>query len=964
MKIHDNFVGTSLRAQLLAGSAAVSLSFILGAWPAYAQEDMLADDEETLTDEELIDESDERVVVTGFRAALESAIANKRDANSIIESITAEDIGRLPDISIAEALARLPGISSQRITGQASALNIRGLSQQLTFVTLNGREQVTPNGNRSAEFEQFPSELIAGADVYKSPTAGLIEGGLAGTVELKTIRPLSRGERVITVNARGIYNDRADEIFDADDFGYRISLSYVDQFFDNTLGVAFGYARLVQPDVSTRFVGFDYDGFAPNDFNGDGRNDNVSFGFETEEQGGTDTRDGLIGTVQWQPTENLNIEVDAYYSNFESESFGRGVRVIGPQAANFGNPNTLVTDPVVAGQALVGGLLRRNVEAPTDPANPSQFGLTFQGINDNQFSEDELFSVGTKVEWENERFRISGDFTYSEATSFFANEVANILPIVSLDGGVPGQSNSLPATPVMAADQEVFYRLNGTDIPRVDFANDLTDRSVARLANFGAFPFENDDELFAYEGEFEYFTGDWPILSSIEVGVRYSEREASQFRESAGGGFGNDAGFFQFAGMPFEPIELTNRNSSVECFSGEFRDAGFPCYLVIEDPRALFESVNGRIELNQNEGFTQSESFTINEDVLAGYFQFNLETELFGIPMTGNAGVRVVRTEQVSSNQAAEGTALARAGENNFTRVLPSVNLVFLLSDRDQLRLGGSRALSRPPLFQLGSGIGVGIAGNQPSGGGAGNPALVPFLSNNGDISFERYFDNGGIFTLAGFYKSLETFIVDDTDPNFDFEEAGFRSALEELDQFPQLTTFVGPFSGPINGEGGYIWGIEAAYSQAFDFLPGFWSGLGISMNYAYTDSEINFDSALSGASLTLPLPGLSDHVFNGTVYYEWAGFSNRVGIRYRSEFVSPQVGINRQLPFTDSEVVVDYQASYDFPLDSRLAGLTILFQANNLTDEPVTTFFGEEAQTGTIQKFGRVFFFGASYTY
>ena len=123
----------------------------------------------------------EEITVTGFRSSLVSAISNKRDSDSVVESVTAEDLGKLPDISIAESLARLPGVTAQRTGGQASALNIRGLDQGLILTTLNGREQVATSGGRAIEFSQYPSELISGADVYKSPEARLIEGGLAGT---------------------------------------------------------------------------------------------------------------------------------------------------------------------------------------------------------------------------------------------------------------------------------------------------------------------------------------------------------------------------------------------------------------------------------------------------------------------------------------------------------------------------------------------------------------------------------------------------------------------------------------------------------------------------------------------------------------------------------------------------------------------------------------------------------------
>lgn len=951
------------RRSLLCGGSVAALTIGAAFAPTFAQEtqDEAVDTVAPQTADLPPEDETETIVVRGFRASLESAIENKRNASTIIESISAEDIGRLPDISIAEALARLPGISSQRITGQSSAINIRGLSQSLTFATLNGREQVTPNGNRAIEFEQFPSELIAGADVYKSPQANLIEGGLAGTVALKTVRPLDRPGRTATFNIRGIYNDRADEIFDADSTGYRLSASYVDQFANDTIGIAIGYARLEQPDVATRFVGFDYLG-ASNDFNGDGVNDAASFGFETEEEGGTDTRDGVIGTLQWRPNEIFNWEVDAYYSRFESESFGRGIRVIGPQEINSGN--TAIANPVVINNAVVGGLLSRNVGAPT--VDDGGFGLTFQGINDNQFDEDELISIGSRASVTLDRWAFAADFTYSSAESFFANEVSTILPIVGFNGN---NADGVPQAdiPIMGDDFVVDYRLNGTSLPDIAFGNDFTDRTVWQLSRFGAFPFDNEDELIAIQGDTK-FDANWGPLASIEVGLRYSEREASQFRESVD--FGNDAGFFQFAQNPLTPIVLTPENSSVESFSGDFAAAGFPDFLVVEDPRALVAQQVGPITLDQSQGFTQTDSFTLNEDVLAGYFQFNLDTQVANLPVTGNVGVRVVNTDQSSLSQAAAAEGADTTGID-FTEVLPALNLVFRLTDNDQLRFGASRALSRPPITDLGAGFTFlfNETANRLELSGSGNPTLEPFIANQVDVSYEHYFGGGGIITLAAFYKDLESFVFDNVDENVDFSDILAANLTdEELAQFENAVaelgaSTVGAVFGPVNDQGGYIAGVEIAGTYTFDFLPYPFDGFGLTANYAYTDSEVEIPDSISGTDIQLPLPGLSDHVFNSTVFYELNDFAARLGLRYRSEFVSPQVGINQQLPLTDDELVLDFQSSYDIQTPFG-EGLTLLFQANNLTDEETATFFGTEAQTGTIQNFGRTFFFGFSYTY
>ena len=146
------------------------------------------------------------VTVTGIRRAIEDAIAVKRESTGIVEAISSEDIGKLPDVSIAESLARLPGLSAQRVNGQAQSISIRGTSGDLSTALLNGREQVTTSSDRTVEYDQYPSELINAVTVYKTGDASVIGQGLSGTVDLQTIKPLSLRERTISVNVRGEKN--------------------------------------------------------------------------------------------------------------------------------------------------------------------------------------------------------------------------------------------------------------------------------------------------------------------------------------------------------------------------------------------------------------------------------------------------------------------------------------------------------------------------------------------------------------------------------------------------------------------------------------------------------------------------------------------------------------------------------------------------------------------------------------
>src|SRR5688572_16548593 len=184
------------------------------------------------------------VVVTGIRVGIQNAIDTKRESMSIVEAISAEDIGKLPDTSIAESISRLPGLTSQRAEGRASAISLRGTDPGFTTALLNGREQVSTGDNRSVEFDQYPSELMSSVVVYKSPDAQLAAQGLAGTIDMSTVLPLDVNDRAIVMNVRGEMNSQNDMGAGSDDKGYRASFSYIDQFLDNTLGVTFGFAHL------------------------------------------------------------------------------------------------------------------------------------------------------------------------------------------------------------------------------------------------------------------------------------------------------------------------------------------------------------------------------------------------------------------------------------------------------------------------------------------------------------------------------------------------------------------------------------------------------------------------------------------------------------------------------------------------------------------------------------------------
>lgn len=905
------------------------------------------------------------IVVTGFRASVENSIAAKREVENFADFVSADDIAGLPDVSIAESLARLPGVSAQRTGGQASAINIRGLSQDLVSSTLNGREQVATSGNRTIEFDQYPSELINQAAVFKTPTASQIEGGIAGKVELRTVRPLSNSDDFkAAINLRGLYNDRADQNPDVDSYGYRVSASVQGKLADDTLGIALGYARLFQPNVATRFVQFDFpvpgqSGSPAVDFNGDGALDSLNFGFEAIQFGGRETRDAGIAVIEWQPTDRLSLLIDGYYSRFESDVQRRGYRAFATQSGD-----NQIIDPVIAGTALVGGRIINQIGS-----NSFGFGAGTELVNQDESREDELYTIGGKLGYEfSDNVSLEVDVAYSRGDSFFANAGINLRPYALLpnptgSGTVPVRLDQIPGQII------VDYQLNGIDLPNVneistDFTNVALSQGGFLLDGQFLVPQADSDELFAAAADLTLELPGSKFLSDIQLGFRYSDRQAQRIITS-----------FNTFGIPGGPLAVPSDLVSLGGFSGGFADAGLTDFAVVDIPGAFNLAFGNDLGLGQPAtqdvfDFTVDQSFLIDETTYAGYVQLNIDTIAGALPLRGNVGLRVVHTEQSSTVEFQVPTLPNDPNDTrdnridvvrgtNFTDFLPSANLILEVSPSDIFRLSYTRQISRPRFFELRGSISVNTGGDGQTSGGGGNPELDPFKAHQFDIGYEHYFGTSGLFSIAAFYKDLDTFIVNGTIPAFDFVAAGATPPPIPGTNIPGNA--VGPFSSPINGDGGSVFGVEVNFAKTFVELPAPFDGLGVQLSYAYSESSLSFPSATSGQSIDLPLPGLSRHVFNPIVFYEKDGFGARVSARYRSSFVSPQIGISELILTSAEETVVDAQLSYEFGDIGPLRGFKLLAQVNNLTDEPTRTFFGQEAQTGTIQNFGRTFFLGAT---
>jgi iron complex outermembrane recepter protein len=890
----------------------------------------------------------EEIVVTGIRAGIESAIAVKQESMSIVEAISAEDIGKLPDTSIAESISRLPGLTSQRAEGRASAISLRGTDPGFTTALLNGREQVSTGDNRNVEFDQYPSELISQVVVFKTPDAKLVGQGLAGTIDLRTVRPLDYGKQAIVLNLRGEMNSNDDLGADSDEKGYRASFSYIDQFMDGKLGFAFGYAHLDSP-LATRGYGT-YEPWKLASESSPDANVNpgvpgdvyLTEGFKVRADMGSTERDGIMAALQFEPNDFYSTSLDMYYSTMDQTNNARMLEVpVASWAAQVSDPGIPDTSPInftdvtVRGGGAVAGTLN----------NVPPMARNFLFLTD-----DEILAGGWRNEFMlSDTWTLVADLSYSKAEREQEQYETN-----AAIAGSNGQRFDY--------DTGTFNLRDG-NMPTLTFQNDYADPSRVLL---GPTPFGSgwsklatvEDELTSFrmdairEAELWYFT-------QISFGANYSDR--SKVKTGDEGGINTPGGAAVTVTNPIRPANLNYANAG-SVLAWDVRQALRDYY----DPIVYNEGSSTPWLLPKN--------WTVDEEVVTGYVRGELSYDISeAVTLRGNLGLQVISTDQSSTSWRVENAyspeqqIIQFTDGKTYTDVLPQLNFAFLLPDSQAIRVGIAEEMARARMDQLKASQDVGFnrSTGVPSGSG-GNPRLDPWRAWAFDLSYEKYFyDNKGYVSAATFYKDLESYIYTETDPNHDYTDVldSLPPGYFDPGVTPQTT---GNYSGPVNGEGGYLWGLEFAASVPFDMFADVLDGFGAILSYSYTDSDIEVAGNINNnAKTNIPLPGLSSDVWSATLYYEKYGFGARIATRYRSEYIGEVTNFanDRALRFVDEDMITDAQLSYAFS-GNMFEGLQILFQVNNLTNEPYVAYVEQPARVLDYQEYGTQYLLGLNYRF
>ncbi|KQZ04726.1 TonB-dependent receptor [Caulobacter sp. Root1455] len=876
----------------------------------------------------------EEITVTGIRAGIENAIALKKSSSSIVEAVSAEDIGKLPDISIAESLARLPGLTAQRLDGRAQSISIRGLGPDYNTVLLNGREQVSTGDNRGVEFDQYPSEILSGVLVYKTPDAALIGQGLAGTADLQTIRPLKYGKRVLSANARYEFNSEDKLNPDAKDSGHRLSATFVDQFLNDTLGVAVAVSDISTPTQSRRFNAWGYPTTASGDL--------VIGGAKPYVQSNNLKRTGVIGVLEYAPTDKFRTSLDLYYSEFREKQILRGIEL----------PLFWSSAMLQPGYTAEGGLITQG---------------TYTGVkgvmrNDLNTRDTTLKSVGWNTAYDTDNgWTLMADLSHSEAkrTDVIFESYSGTGP-----AGV-GATDTMTFNTTPGAGTTFGSTLDYTDSTLFV----LTDPQgwgggaaggALTQAGFYNTPSINDELNAIRLSAKRDLT--WGPINKVEFGYNASRREKSKEVHESFLTFGGRIADGAPLSRPI-PKEALLGTVSLELIGIKAMLAYDPTYLLDHGYYTLIADQNPAV---------QTRNWAVKEDVQVAYAKFNIDSTVGSIPVTGNTGLQVVYTDQFSTgtkvNPADTAHPTSNDGGDKYTYVLPSLNLTFDLSNETFLRFGAARTLARARMdemrasqsFNMNNGN---LTSTDPNNSffstDGGNPELRPYIADGVDIALEKYFGRSAYISAAGFYKHLSNFVNSSSSHIEDF--SAFVPLLSPAQQ-AALGTTQGLAKGPENGKGGFIRGIELSASIQGDIFYEPLRNFGLIVSGSYTDSEVKLDEN----SAPISMPGLSEKVVNTTFYYENNGFNARISNRYRSKFLGEVAGLSaaRIYRTVDSESVLDAQIGYEFrqgPLD----GLSLLLQANNITDEPFKTYEnGDPRRTIDYQKYGTTYMVGVSYRF
>ncbi|NYF22656.1 TonB-dependent receptor [Xanthomonas sp. JAI131] len=915
----------------------------------------------------------DQVQVTGIRGSIQSSINKKRDDTVISDVLSAEDIGDLPAPSLADAIETLTGAASTRDKTGASEISIRGLGAFLSSTQFNGREITNGSGDRSVNFNMFPAELINTVAIYKTQRADLIEGGVAGTIGLETVKPLDYGKRAIQFDGRGSWAEYDSKYRDKDGIGWRGTASYIDQFeFANggKLGVSIGLQALDGTDpeesMTSGSTWYACDGTQ------NVRNANCAeVGANAIANGAPyylvpssriyrlkqerNDRQSEFAAVQWKPNEVLEVNVDYEHTD----------RNWHEKRSDLSLSNT--RRGIVDRQVDDNGVLR------------SYSGNTSIDSTSTLYDRNEEYTGGglnivlrPSVAWE-----IATDLSYShtvrEDTQRMTRLRANARDVNN--AVVPGISSG--ATGYVNYDWD-----NRGDVPSIalDPAFDVNDwDAYTGAARVTSEEEKNDHRIRAGRFDVSYLPEDG-LLTKLSFGLRASQADYRYFDNTITTDIAS-------SGTGRAQIVAANQACRAAFPQDDFLDAASGNTIsswAYFDPGCLYEAFRGSSATGVDPDYMDPNNVDVVEKTKALFLMADFRSTLFGLPVSGNMGLRWVKTDVRSQGVRADldlidngagtlrlqptgryQTLVAKAGND---KLLPSANASFELRDNLLLRVAGYRAMSRPDIAALGSGRNVNLTGTENFTSleealagitATGNPEAKPLMSWNGDVSLEWYPNEDSMLAGAVYWKQFnggtETALFDET-----FVVDG-QSVTVPVPR--QVTT----------DKKSTLTGFELSAAHRFSYLPKPLDGLGFKLSYNYADTDYETQDprlgeqvdAVTGTvipAIVAPagLSGFSRHVLSGSLYWELGRFDMQAIGKYRSKYYQDFTGNTaQQNRYYDDNTSVDFRARYRVTKQ-----LSLSLELMNLTNEPRVASQPVYGNFREYVSYGRRAYFGVRYKF
>ena len=821
------------------------------------------------------------VVVSGIRRSIADAIGIKRRSTELMDTISAEDIGKLPDQNVSETLSRVPGVQITRIEGQGAAISVRGIN--LNKLELNGKSFIGTAANGDPNLADVSPELLAGVDVIKAPSADLVEGWLGAIVNMRTKRPLDFKKPIFSARIEGSYADKADKM------GYKASAFASDKFLDGRLGFLVGASY---SDSSGRSDQYSSGGWTKvsgtTDVNGDGVKDTFFMPLRLQEIAdiNEDKRSAFNSTLQWRPIDDLTFTLDGLASKRDVARTLTSTQAV------------LSTSNVTNGTILSDGTL----------AHATFGGVTFRPLIYDESSSAKSDALSLSVEYHHDRWLAHADASHSEGSSNGQDGLNSVSSI--------GNANVLVTRQLNPTDtMSVNYGLGGNNAsPNFSLNANYNVMDPSQYEVYATFDSNYPIKNSGHDADFDVqYQTDWGLLKDVKAGAR--TENISAFSAQASAVYPALSTYDPTPSTSLRVTEVPGLNYGAQV--GSFMDGvggDFPRTLLsgTVDPdtwRSFLHATPPTLDTVAAKG-------TINQVAQktdAGFVKLDYAGTMFGMEYLGDLGVRQVNVHRTANGYTLVGTttALPVSVTREFDSTLPNINFILKPSTEFTIRLDAAKVTARPPLSSTGVGVTLFPVTNT---GTAGNPDLKPYAATQYDASFEWYFAQASMLSVALFKKDV----------------SAFTRIIQVSEDHPEApnntngqTTYL--VNRPVNGTQGTVNGFEVDYQHALSFLPAPFDGLGYTLTYTYSDSKTPNTDEVTGQDL--PLPFASKNSANAILYYEKGPFSGRIAYNYRSAFLVVQQGASAGGSlWNDARGQWDASASYKLTDTYRLT-----FEANNI---------------------------------